>query len=338
MAHRTCARGGRCLLVVPDRGRWRLRRAGGGGDLDFALAGGVDIGLDPVDLVGLARAGALATQEMRIYDATPTGFLLGEGCGIVALIRAEDAHATAVPVYADITGWGISSAGNGRAISGPDGLLLALRRAYKRAEADPAHVQLFEGHAAGIAASDLAELTALTSLRADAPPRAAQPAALGSIKANIGHTRAAAGVAGLLKAVLAMSAGTLPRRRAASSRIRCFAARRRCVCSPRRSRGRTGSGRLAARARRRARRRLVLASRRGRRASQYGRGGQRCDQPGSCGDHDGARFGPGWSRVRARLESVPVTAVSPTPRGPSPRRAARRAAAAGPGVPRPASR
>ncbi len=180
------------------------------GDLDFALAGGVDIGLDPVDLVGLARAGALATQEMRIYDATPTGFLLGEGCGIVALMRAEDAHATAVPVYADITGWGISSAGNGRAISGPDGLLLALRRAYKRAEADPAHVQLFEGHAAGIAASDLAELTALTSLRADAPPRAAQPAALGSIKANIGHTRAAAGVAGLLKAVLAMSAGTLP--------------------------------------------------------------------------------------------------------------------------------
>src|SRR5260370_40659340 len=210
-------RGGRCLLVVPDRGRWRLRRAGGGGDLDFALAGGVDIGLDPVDLVGLARAGALATQEMRIYDATPTGFLLGEGCGIVALIRAEDSHATAVPVYADITGWGISSAGNGRAISGPDGLLPALRRAYKRAEADPAHVQLFEGHAAGIAASDLAELTALTSLRADAPPRAAQPAALGSIKANIGHTRAAAGVAGLLKAVLAMSAGTPPPRPAATS-------------------------------------------------------------------------------------------------------------------------
>jgi enediyne polyketide synthase len=51
------------------------------GDLDFALAGGVDIGLDPFDLVAFARAGALATNEMRIYDAAPTGFLLGEGCG-----------------------------------------------------------------------------------------------------------------------------------------------------------------------------------------------------------------------------------------------------------------
>ena len=121
-------------------------------------------------------------------------------------MRAEDAHAAGVPGYADITGWGISSAGNGRSISGPDGLLLALRRAYERAEADPAHVHLFEGHAAGTAASDAAELTALSALRAGAP----HPAALGSIKANIGHTRAAAGVAGLLKAVLAMSAGTLP--------------------------------------------------------------------------------------------------------------------------------
>ncbi len=176
------------------------------GDLDFALAGGVDIGLDAFDLIGFARAGALATYEMRIYDATPTGFLLGEGCGIVALMRARDAHASGVPVYADITGWGISSAGNRRSSSEPDGLLLALRRAYERAEADPARVQLFEGHAAGTAASDLAELTALAALRADAP----QPAALGSIKANIGHTRAAAGIAGLLKTVLAMSAGTLP--------------------------------------------------------------------------------------------------------------------------------
>jgi hypothetical protein len=136
-----------------------------------------------------------------------------------------------VPVYADITGWSVSSAGNSRPSSAADGLLLALRRAYKRAETDPAHVQLFEGHAAGTAASDLAELTALTALPSR---RAPQPAALGSIKANIGHTRAAAGVAGLLKAVLAMSAGTLPPTtgcrqphpllRAAGSNIRVLAA------------------------------------------------------------------------------------------------------------------
>ena len=81
------------------------------GDLDVALAGGVDISLDPLELVGLAKTGALARGDMRVYDENPTGFLPGEGCGMVVLMRSADARLAGLPVYAEIAGWGTSSAG-----------------------------------------------------------------------------------------------------------------------------------------------------------------------------------------------------------------------------------
>ena len=177
------------------------------GDLDFVLAGGVDISFDPFELGGLARSGVLATGDMRVYDASPTGFVPGEGCGLVALMRAADAHAAGTPVYAEIAGWGVSSAGlPGAAGPDPGSQLLALRRAYQRAGVDPADIQLIEGDGAGTAAGDLAELTALVTVR----DGAASAAALGSVKANIGHAKAAAGAAGLIKTALAVSAGVIP--------------------------------------------------------------------------------------------------------------------------------
>jgi enediyne polyketide synthase len=177
------------------------------GELDFVLAGGVDISLDPFELSALAEAGVLATGAMRIYDASPTGFLPGEGCGMLALMRAADARAADMPVYAEIVGWGISSAGHRDVVQAdPGSQLLALQRAYHRAGVDPADIQLIEGDGRGTADGDLAELTALTAIRA----RAATPAVLGSVKANIGHAKAAAGAAGLIKAALAVNAGVLP--------------------------------------------------------------------------------------------------------------------------------
>jgi enediyne polyketide synthase len=177
------------------------------GDLDFVLAGGVDISLDPFELGGLARTGVLATGDMRVYDVSPTGFVPGEGCGLIALMRAADAYAAGTPVYAEIAGWGVSSAGLPGA-AGPDSgsQLLALRRAYQHAGVDPADIQLIEGDGAGTAAGDLAELTALVTVRDGAP----SAAALGSVKANIGHAKAAAGAAGLIKTALAVSAGVIP--------------------------------------------------------------------------------------------------------------------------------
>ncbi len=79
------------------------------GEIDAAIAGGVDLSLDPLELIGLARARLLATTDVRIYDQNPTGYLPGEGCGVVVLMRSADARAAGLPVYAEIMGWGTSA-------------------------------------------------------------------------------------------------------------------------------------------------------------------------------------------------------------------------------------
>ncbi|MBU2667267.1 SDR family NAD(P)-dependent oxidoreductase [Actinoplanes bogorensis] len=177
------------------------------GQLDVALAGGVDLSLDPLELVGFSRVGALARGEMRVYDADPTGFLPGEGCGIVVLCRSSFAAAHGLRVYARLAGWATSSDGSG-GLTRPEasGQRLALARAYRRAGIDPGQVELIEGHGTGTAVGDATELRTLLDVRGDTPTRAA----LGTIKANIGHTKAAAGVAGLIKVALAVHRQVVP--------------------------------------------------------------------------------------------------------------------------------
>lgn len=183
------------------------------GELDVVLAGGVDLSLDPFELVGFARAGALARHEMRVYDERSEGFWPGEGCGFVVLMREEDAIAQGRPIRARIRGWGISSDGAG-GISRPEeaGQVLALRRAYERAGFSPRTVGYFEGHGTGTVIGDGVELSALTRLleEAEGPPPPAGSIPVGSIKANIGHTKAASGVAGLIKAALALESQLVP--------------------------------------------------------------------------------------------------------------------------------
>lgn len=187
------------------------------GDLDVALAGGVDLSVDPFELIGFAKTGALAEDAMRVYDARAAGFWPGEGCGLVVLTRHAEALARGLPVYALIRGWGVSSDGGG-GITRPDGdgQLLALRRAYARAGYGIDTVAYFEGHGTGTALGDATELQTLTRARREAEAAStvaaspALPAAISSIKANIGHTKAAAGVAGLIKASLALRAQVLP--------------------------------------------------------------------------------------------------------------------------------
>ncbi len=180
------------------------------GDLDVALAGGVDLSLDPFELVGFAKTGALAAGPMRVYDARSDGFIPGEGCGFVVLMPHAEALRQGRRVYAVIRGWGVSSDGAG-GITRPDveGQLLALRRAYRRAAFGPETVALFEGHGTGTRVGDAVELRVLAQARRDAASEA-PPAAVGSIKANIGHTKAAAGLAGLLKATMAVHHQRLP--------------------------------------------------------------------------------------------------------------------------------
>ncbi|WP_257135893.1 type I polyketide synthase, partial [Streptomyces sp. rh206] len=180
------------------------------GDLDVAVAGGVDLSIDPFEIVGFAKTGALARSEMRVYDRGSNGFWPGEGCGMVVLMREEDARAAGLRRYATIAGWGVSSDGQG-SITRPEsgGYRLALARAYERAGFGIETVPFFEGHGTGTPVGDANELGALTAARAEADP-GAPAAAIGSAKAMIGHTKAAAGVAGLIKAVMAVDARLLP--------------------------------------------------------------------------------------------------------------------------------
>ncbi|GID33052.1 type I polyketide synthase [Paractinoplanes brasiliensis] len=181
------------------------------GELDVAIAGGVDLSIDPFEIIGFAKTGALATGEMRLYDRNSNGFWPGEGCGMVVLMREDDAVAAGHRIYASIAGWGISSDGKG-GMTRPElaGYRLALRRAYERAGFGIETVPLFEGHGTGTQVGDATELTALATARGEAARPGARPAAVGSIKAMIGHTKAAAGVAGLIKAAMAVHHEVLP--------------------------------------------------------------------------------------------------------------------------------
>ncbi|HEX6096003.1 MAG TPA: beta-ketoacyl synthase N-terminal-like domain-containing protein [Thermoanaerobaculia bacterium] len=178
------------------------------GDLDVALAGGVDLSLDPFELIGFAKCTALAKERMWVYDKKANGFLPGEGCGFIVLMRTADAIAQGRTIHAKLLGWGMSSDGHG-GMTRPEasGQRLALQRAYAKAGIGIDSVTLFEGHGTGTPVGDPIEIETITSLLGDADQH---PRFIGSIKANVGHTKAAAGMAGLLKAMMAVREGIVP--------------------------------------------------------------------------------------------------------------------------------
>lgn len=180
------------------------------GRLDVAIVGGVDLSIDPFEVIGFAKTGALATGEMRVYDRGSNGFWPGEGCGMFVLMRDGDAVAEHRPRHATIAGWAYSSDGKG-GITRPeaDGHRLALSRAYAAAGFGIDTVAYLEGHGTGTAVGDATELRAFSAERRAADPDA-PAAAISTVKGNFGHTKAAAGAAGLLKAVLAVRHQVIP--------------------------------------------------------------------------------------------------------------------------------
>ncbi|SFT35920.1 enediyne polyketide synthase [Actinopolyspora lacussalsi subsp. righensis] len=180
------------------------------GDIDVAIAGGVDLSIDPFEVIGFAKTGALATDEMKVYDRDSNGFWPGEGSGMLVMMRERDALASGSRIYTSITGWGVSSDGKG-GITRPEasGHRLALQRAYERAGYGLETVSYFEGHGTGTAIGDATEIEALSSARRDEDAMSRR-AALSTVKGNFGHTKAAAGVAGLIKAALAVHHQVIP--------------------------------------------------------------------------------------------------------------------------------
>lgn len=183
------------------------------GQSDLVIAGGVDAINDIFMYMCFSKTPALSpTGDCRPFSDQADGTLLGEGIGMFALRRLEDAERDGNPIYAVIRGLGASSDGRATSIYGPkpEGQMLALSRAYEAAGYSPATVEMVEAHGTGTKAGDLAEVTALGRVFTEADADRRGWCAVGSVKSQIGHTKAAAGAAGLFKAVMALHHKVLP--------------------------------------------------------------------------------------------------------------------------------
>jgi len=195
-------------LVAVDLACQALRRR----QCDLALAGGVNVILSPTLSVVLSKLFALSpTGRCRAFDASADGFVRGEGCGLVALKRLSDAVAARDDVLAVIRATAVNQDGSGTALTAPNALSqqALLRNALREAGIDAADVGLIEAHGTGTPLGDPIELDALKAVLGG-PRAAGNTCAVASVKANVGHLEAAAGIAGLIKAVLCLRHKQIP--------------------------------------------------------------------------------------------------------------------------------
>jgi acyl transferase domain-containing protein/NAD(P)-dependent dehydrogenase (short-subunit alcohol dehydrogenase family) len=178
----------------------------------MVIVGGIDTVQGPFGYLCFAQTQALSPRgKCSTFDANGDGICISEGLATVCLKRLEDAERDGDRIYAVIKGVGGSSDGRAKSMTAPhpDGQIRALERAYTKAGYSPATVGLFEAHGTGTVAGDNAELETVTRLMANA---GAQPktSVIGSVKTMIGHTKASAGVAGLIKSALSLHHRVLP--------------------------------------------------------------------------------------------------------------------------------
>lgn len=182
------------------------------GTSDMVLCGGADLHNGINDYLLFSSVHALSpTGRSATFDAAADGIALGEGVACVVLKRLADAERDGDRVYAVIDG--VGSASDGRALGltapRPEGQHAALTRAYRNAGVSPAEVGLVEAHGTGTVVGDRTELATLTEVFTDAGAEVAS-CAVGSVKSQIGHTKCAAGLAGLIKVTLALYHGVKP--------------------------------------------------------------------------------------------------------------------------------
>jgi polyketide-type polyunsaturated fatty acid synthase PfaA len=183
------------------------------GDSEMVLTGGVDALNDILMYMCFSKTPALSpTGDCRPFSNAADGTMLGEGIGMLALRRLADAERDGNQIHAVIRGLGGGSDGKGTAIYTPlpSGQARALRRAYEQAGYGPDSVDLVEAHGTGTRAGDKAELEGLHMVFGEAATEEGPWCAVGSIKSQIGHTKAAAGAASLLKTVEALRRKVLP--------------------------------------------------------------------------------------------------------------------------------
>lgn len=181
-------------------------------ETDLALVGGVNLILSPEVTISFCQARMLAFDgRCKTFDAAADGYVRGEGCGVIVLKRLSDALSAGDNVLAVIRGSAVNQDGRSSGLTAPNGLAqqAVIRSALADADVMPDQVGYIEAHGTGTLLGDPIEAQALGSVFG--PGRGeANPLHLGSVKTNIGHLEAAAGMAGLIKTVLALQHAELP--------------------------------------------------------------------------------------------------------------------------------
>jgi acyl transferase domain-containing protein/acyl carrier protein len=182
------------------------------GDAEAALVAGANLMLSPVSTINLGKAGFLAADgRVRAFDAAASGFVRGEGVGVVVLKPLSAAIENADPIYAVIRGSAVNQNGASNGLTAPSRQAQerVLRAAYRRARVLPGQVQYVEAQGTGTPLGDVIEASALGSVLREGRS-ADQPCAIGSVKTNLGHLEAASGIASVIKVALALTHGQLP--------------------------------------------------------------------------------------------------------------------------------
>ena len=182
-------------------------------EVDLALAGGANAVLSPSITKFLAETQMLsASGQCRAFDAGADGYIRGEGCGMVALKRLDDAIADGDRIWAVIRGTAVNQNATGLGLTQPNGpaQMQAMEQALARAGLAPADVDFLEAHGPGSPFGDAVEMNAAATVYGRGRD-ADRPLLVGSVKTNIGHLECASAVAGLIKATLAMNRGTIPK-------------------------------------------------------------------------------------------------------------------------------
>ena len=183
------------------------------GEVDLALAGGVNVVLSPAISRFMMDVGMLSpTGHCSPFDASADGYVRGEGCGVVVLKRLRDAEADGDRIWAVIRGSAVNQNGASAGLTVPNGPAQerVMEEALSQAGLPPSQVDYLEAHATGSQLGDPIELNAAASVygRGRDPE---SPLLVGSVKSNIGHVEWAAGVAAFIKTVLSMSKGVIPK-------------------------------------------------------------------------------------------------------------------------------
>ena len=183
------------------------------GQSDLVIVGGVETFNDIFMYMCFSKTPALSPSgDCRPFSKSADGTLLGEGLAMLALRRLEDAERDGNHIYAVVRGIGSSSDGRNKSVYAPvpEGQAKALRRAYAAAGYGPDTVDLVEAHGTGTKAGDVAEFEGLRQVFDESGRAERQWCALGTVKSQVGHTKAAAGAAGLFKIVMALHPKVLP--------------------------------------------------------------------------------------------------------------------------------